>query len=360
MEQLIAIAIALAVIIIIWSMHRKYTYWQRRGVPCLTPEIPFGNVRNIGRTTHYTFKLKEIYDQMKGSGPLCGAYAFHRPFIVLLDLTLIKQVLVKDFAYFTDRGMYFNEHDDPLSANLFMIDGSKWKAMRAKVSTAFTTGKMKFMYPTVMEVGERFQQTLSSLVCAGAKELEMKDLFARFTTDVIGTCAFGIQCNSLLDPASEFREMGRRSIEEPKHCFWASVLISSFTRLSRWLGTRVIRDDVAEFFLNVVRETVEYREKYNVTRNDFMDLLIKLKKSDGIDGLKIEEVAAQTYIFFLAGFETSSSTLSHCFYELAMNDDIQTRARQEVCTTLARHAGELTYQALTEMPYIDQIINGRF
>jgi cytochrome P450 family 9 len=39
--------------------------------------------------------------------------------------------------------------------------------------------------------------------------VEMKDLFTRYTNDVIATSAFGIQCDSLTNPKNEFYEMGR-------------------------------------------------------------------------------------------------------------------------------------------------------
>ena len=39
--------------------------------------------------------------------------------------------------------------------------------------------------------------------------LELKDLFTKFTNDVIATAAFGIQCNTLQNPDNEFYRMGK-------------------------------------------------------------------------------------------------------------------------------------------------------
>lgn len=218
------------------------------------------------------------------------------------------------------------------------------------------------MYPTIIEVADRFKSTLCDLV-KDKTELEIKDLLARFTTDIIGTCAFGIECNSLKDPDAEFREMGRKVFEEPRHKSSIAFLIGSFKNVSRFFGLKVTREDVLQFFLKVVRETVEMREKNNISRNDFMDLLIKLKNkqddSDGLGALTIEEVAAQAFAFFLAGFETSSTTMTFCLYELAVNPDIQEKARQEARKVIERHGGEFNYEAMTDMHYIDQVINGK-
>lgn len=41
--------------------------------------------------------------------------------------------------------------------------------------------------------------------------------------------------------------------------------------------------DVSVFFLKLFRETMDHREKYDVKRNDVMDLLIELQKKGFID-----------------------------------------------------------------------------
>lgn len=59
--------------------------------------------------------------------------------------------------------------------------------MRTKLTPTFTSGKMRMMFGTVVEVGERFVKKLESEVMKAVDgELEVKEYAARFTTDVIG------------------------------------------------------------------------------------------------------------------------------------------------------------------------------
>lgn len=77
-------------------------------------------------------------------------------------------------------------------------------------------------------------------------------------------------------------------------------------------------------------------------------------------GLTIEEMTAQSFIFFAAGFETASSTMAFCLYELARNQQVQDKLHKELSDVLAKHEGQLTYQAVQDMSYMDQVINGNF
>jgi cytochrome P450 family 6 len=72
----------------------------------------------------------------------------------------------------------------------------------------------------------------------------------------------------------------------------------------------------------------------------------------------MDVIAAQAFVFYIAGFETSSSTMSFCLYELAMNPDIQERLRAEIHTVLEKHGGNITYESIFEMNYLDKVLNG--
>jgi hypothetical protein len=73
----------------------------------------------------------------------------------------------------------------------------------------------------------------------------------------------------------------------------------------------------------------------------------------------MDVIAAQALVFFIAGFETSSSTMAFCLYELAVNPDIQDRLRAEIDTVLRKHGGAVSYDAVSEMEYLGKVVNGK-
>lgn len=124
---------------------------------------------------------------------------------------------------------------------------------------------MKFMYPTVCDVGEKFKSHLNDIMESSNEfTVEIKDLLARFTTDIIGSCAFGIECNSMKDKNSVFLEMGRKTFIKPRHHPLIRVLINAFGDFSRFARIKAIDDDVSEFFTKIVSGTMNYRETNNI------------------------------------------------------------------------------------------------
>lgn len=355
----VTIALLLCLCFIILYVRKKFTYWVGSGFPYIKPVFPYGNLEGTMDKIHLTFQLQNYYNEMKGKGPFGGLYLMWRPAVLALDLDFVKTVLIKDFNCFQDRGVYYNERDDPLSAHLIAVDGHKWKTIRTVFTPTFTSGKMRYMYPTMTAVGDRLADCLSNVI-PDSMDVEIGEYLARFTTDVIGNCAFGIECNSLRDPNAQFRMMCRKIFKEPRHSMRTIFLMAVFPNLCRFLGMKTHTDEVLDFFMGIVRENIKYRETNNIVRSDFMDILLKLKndKSDASVKLTVDEISAQVFVFFAAGYETSATAMGFSLYELALNPEIQRRARQEIHDVLQKHDGKCTYEAMMEMNYIDCIING--
>lgn len=125
-----------------------------------------------------------------------------------------------------------------------------------------------------------------------------------------------------------------------------------FPNISRKLGIRDNPKDSADFFLNTFLQTLEHREKNNVVRSDLVSLLLGLKNM-----YTSYELAAEAFLVYAAGFETSSTLITFALYELALNQDIQDRLREEITTGIEENNGELTYEMLFGFKYLDMIIN---
>lgn len=355
-EMLDVIALLLITLAVgFWYVRTRLSYWSRRRISHERPTFPMGNMKGFRKTKHFKDILTPLYERFKITGaPFAGFYMMLRPVVLILDLEVAKQVLIKDFANFEDRGMYHNERDDPLTGHLFRIDGPKWRPLRHKMTPTFTTGKMKYMFPTICAVGEELAQVCSeqaeNAICG---ILEIGDLMARYTSDVIGSCVFGIECNGLRNPNAEFAVMGRRAFTDRRHSKLIDGFIESFPNLARRLRMCQIHQDITDFYMRIVRDTVKERETKNIVRNDFMNLLIEMKHRGE---LTLEEMTAQAFIFFAAGFDTSASTLGFALYELAKQPQLQQRLRQEIEDSLQLHGGEFTYEGMQDLRYMELVL----
>lgn len=69
-------------------------------------------------------------------------------------------------------------------------------------------------------------------------------------------------------------------------------------------------------------------------------------------------ITAQVIVFFIAGFDSSSSLLSFLTYHLAIDQDIQRKLHKEIDDALGgRDSSKLSYDELLKMKYLDQIVS---
>lgn len=132
--------------------------------------------------------------------------------------------------------------------------------------------------------------------------------------------------------------------------------------------------DVKDFMINIVKTQIDHREKNKVSRKDFIQFLIQLRNtgtvmtddstwdvettSTELKSMSIEQCAAQVFLFYVAGFDTSASTISYCLFELARNQTILRKIQNEIDDTLRKHDGKLTYECIQDMSYMELCIMG--
>lgn len=140
------------------------------------------------------------------------------------------------------------------------------------------------MFYLLVECCEELQRLISAS-CAVDRTIEVRELAAKFTIDVIGSCAFGIQINALTNEESEFHRAAKR-LSRPgyKATLWR-MLRTALPRLYKLLGVRVIDPSITQFFKDVVSQVMNQREGEGngMRRHDFMDLLLDLKNKGAVE-----------------------------------------------------------------------------
>ena len=261
----------------------SFNYWKKRNVPYAKPTFPFGNFGDVLFLKASIGHLFEnIYKELKGER-YGGTYTLTKPGFIFRDPDIIKNVLVKDFSSFHDRGFFGDEEIDPLFGHLFLLQGKRWRNLRVKLSPTFTSGKMKMMFQTLVDCGIELG-TILEKSALDEEIIEIKDILARYSTDIISSCAFGIQCNCLKNPDAEFRQWGRKAFAPSFRNTIITVVALTVPRLLSLLKLSTLDPKISKYFRSMVEETVNYRERNNITRNDFMHLLIQIKNK-----VKLEE-----------------------------------------------------------------------
>jgi cytochrome P450 family 6 len=254
----------------------SFNYWKKRNVPHVKPTFPFGNFGDkllLRASLGHVFE--NIYKELDGE-KYGGTYSLTKPGFLFRDPDIIKNVLVKDFSSFHDRGFFMDEELEPLTGHLFLLRGNRWRNLRVKLSPTFTSGKMKMMFQTLVDCGHELGTILEESA-SNEDVIEIKDILARYSTDIISSCAFGIQCNCLKNPDAEFRQWGRKIFKPSLRTSIISFIVVTIPSLLRVLKLRLLDPNISKYFRNMVEETVNYRERNNITRNDFMQLLIQIK-----------------------------------------------------------------------------------
>ncbi|XP_076759107.1 cytochrome P450 6a2 isoform X2 [Xylocopa sonorina] len=349
---------AIAVVVAFYYyLTARNNFWKKLKVPGPKPELAFGNIRKVmfGQESLADF-LTGIWNEYKNE-PFVGIFLRRDPALIIQDPDLIKDVLIKDFSTFVDREFLAIDPADPLSDHLFVLKEKKWRPLRTQLSPVFTSGKLRGTFRLILQCSNQLESYLDKLVEKN-EPVEVREVAAKFTTDVIGSCAFGLEMNSLSDMESDFRRIGRQIFATDI----IKVIRIRMKQIVPWLNTLITRivgpSEVTSMIMKITRETIEYRKKHNIVRPDFMNILLELKKHpERLGDIELTDglLAAQAFAFFAAGFETSSTAISNVLYELAFNHEVQDKLRAEIKEFEEENCGEWKYETIKQMKYLNKV-----
>lgn len=186
----------------------------------------------------------------------------------------------------------------------------------------------------------------------------------------------GNEINCIENPDTSFRRYGRKVFDTNLKNGLRFLLAFIAPSVMKFFHIRQFDQDVEDFMKSLVQKTLEFREKSNVVRKDFFQLLVQLRNTGNVQlddqwetvitndekgkALTLNQVTAQAFVFYLAGFETSSTTMSFCLYEIAKNPNVQRKIHEEIDCVLAKHNGKISYESVSEMKYLESCVDGKW
>uniref|UniRef100_A0A182JAJ2 Uncharacterized protein n=1 Tax=Anopheles atroparvus TaxID=41427 RepID=A0A182JAJ2_ANOAO len=218
--------------------------------------------------------------------------------------------------------------------------------------------------------------------------MELRDLYSRLGNDVMTSISFGVEVDSLTDRENEFFLKGKRLAKIDGLPALKFLMSTAMPEVFRFFKISAMYKDVNEFYQEAVSRNIRLREQNNITRPDFIHLLLQARKntlkSDKSEDESLENAGfstAETHTvertndfkmewedvditgaaasFFFGGIETTTTLLCFTCYELAINPSIQARLREEIDEERQALPDGKTpsYELLQKMKYMDMVVS---
>ncbi|XP_047532463.1 cytochrome P450 6k1-like [Vanessa atalanta] len=332
-----------------WLNIKKY--WADRGVPHLPPLPLLGNFTFLLRENIGVW-LRMLYEQFKC--PYVGIWVFWKPVLVVNAPDIARNILVKDFNNFRNRSMSCGYTDRIGGLSLLIVNDPVWSLLRKQLSTTFSAGKLKSAQEFIRSKSKELVQRIHN---DRNIKIDLKKMFVDYTTDIIGTSAFGVKSDATLTKGGPLRDVTN---EWTKYNLYRSISWCSIFFLPELVDIfrfKMFPRSSMRYFSKIYHEAALQREKdwKEEENRDLLDILIRIQKQN--DFYSDELIMAQAAILLLGGFDTSGNLMTYITYELAHSPGIQEKLYQELTEAAQRHGSrDFDMEVLSELTYLNCVI----
>ncbi|XP_078049077.1 cytochrome P450 9e2-like [Augochlora pura] len=349
-----------AIVLLVVYFVKTYTFWQRRKIP-----IPDGYLPVLGHmwpvytvTKNMTNHFEDLYRKCNKHS-MFGLYDGLTPTLVVREPHLIKTVMQSGFANFNKNGIEISPKKDPLLAiHPFFNVGETWQHGRKRLTNAFSNARLKNLYTAMTEVCKKQQAFLEKQLKSNDQyEVELKHFFGRFMAESVANAGLGIEGYSYEEnpPPNSMHSIGLMLFNPNVFTAFMTNIAFLKSNITILLGISLLDKRVDALFRRIVHENLGLRLKDPTPKHDFFQLIIEQEQAEG--EVNEERVTSHALSLFFDGFETSRLTLAFVGFNLALYPEIQEKVRDEIRTIMAKNRGVLTFEALKELKYMDQVIS---
>nr|APA31882.1 cytochrome p450 06345 [Brachionus plicatilis] len=351
----------------------SYQFFKKRGIKTPPIEFIFGNVRQTFRNKNIS---EQLYEWTKNYGKVYGFFEGHQPVLVTSDIDIIQNCLIKQASNFAARKKtHLNPRDSSPYVDLFIAKNSQWKRMRMVMNPTFSSAKLRELSPVLINCADRLIDVLDKET---DKPVNVAQFFKRFTMDSIWNCAFGVDINIQYERESEYFIKCEKIFKDfsdlnflsylSDYCHeFREIIVDLIIIFNRFLGLFIdIRNLMPFYWLRVkIKDLIKFRKNSSaeIKRKDYIQLLLdaneEFKRENNYSNIKKYmtdvEVESNLILFMLAGYETTSNTLSNSCFVLATKPDEQIKLFNEISSMFHLNS-ELNADNVQDLKYLDLFI----
>jgi cytochrome P450 len=247
-----------------------------------------------------------------------------RTMYIANELSLVDQILRGGTAYPKHSELVRNL--DPLIGNsVFSANGEDWESQRAMVNPAFAHTALGRSMPLMVAAADDLVARLDA--ADRARPVDIDPMMTHVAADIIFRTLFS---QTLDEARSNVIHTAFGKFQRLAH---SASMLRLYGIPAGWFEkrSRGPARDIHNVFRPIVEARYEgYHARGDTQTRDILQSLIEVKHPDTGVHFTCEQVMEQVSTIFLAGHETSASTMTWALYMLAECSHIQDRVRAEV------------------------------
>lgn len=308
-------------------------------------------------------------------GKVYGFYEGEVAKVVIGDINIAKECFVKRAHEFVDRPPMVTDIESIMNS-LIGLKGDEWKTVRNLLNPSFTSAKMKLMLGIIHHCSDTLVEILGEQVSAhGSAHVNLSKLCQAVSMDVIAKCALGWQSDcqkNLDDPVISTTK--KILLNSGNLINDVCILVPSLGTIMSYIFPLLSYGRLFTRMQDNLHQVLEVRKKQTPAVADIVQLMVEAQNNASSTNevqngatsascntkskacfIKDTHIVSNCFVFLVAGYETTASTLAFALYELARHPEEQRRLHDELTSTFP-DKDILSYEDLQALKRFDAVI----